>query len=311
MMNEKDFYSTGEVSQLLNISRATVSRKFDAGIFQGKKNPITGERLISRDSLVSFMNQYNISVSEINVESPKNVLLGSHNKHICDLVESVFLSDRSMNLAIVNSGYDALIECSKKMPDLFIIDDELSDIDCKEAVNSLRRQIDSDRLKIMCLLKSHLENDTEEINADSFFQKGKIEPRLLRNSVYSLLDLQREEPAEETEFGHKREWPRIKVNIPATLEFYLALDPDNKKQGETVIDNISLGGALLSHINVENNNIPLGNIRVNLIINVPPLRDVKTECKIIRLQSNGSTNAGVQFVDLPQEYRNRISQLVY
>ena len=54
-MTLKKYITTGEVAKLLKISRSTVSRKFDDGDLQGKKNPITGERLISQTSLMEFM----------------------------------------------------------------------------------------------------------------------------------------------------------------------------------------------------------------------------------------------------------------
>jgi hypothetical protein len=51
----KEFYSTGEAAQILNISRSTVSHKFDVGLLKGKKNPITGERFVSGESIVALI----------------------------------------------------------------------------------------------------------------------------------------------------------------------------------------------------------------------------------------------------------------
>ena len=59
-MVTKKYFTTGEVAKLLDISRSTVMRKFDKGIFRGKKNPITGERMVARESLDAFMKQYNL-----------------------------------------------------------------------------------------------------------------------------------------------------------------------------------------------------------------------------------------------------------
>lgn len=311
MMNKKDYYSTGEASQLLNISRATVSRKFDAGIFQGRKNPITGERLISHESLVSFMNQYNIPVPDIPAEAVKHILLGSPDRDLGDLLRNLFLSDRSLNLLRIDSGYDTLIECSRKPPDLLIMDERLPDIDCRQAVNALNREITGRKMKIMLISEKPIDLGFEEIHADAFILAGAIEPRVLRNKIYSLLDIQKEQPPENKGFTHKREWPRIQVKIPADIEFYAALGQADRKQGQTVVENISMGGALLSDITVENNSIPLGNITFTLKIDKPPLSDFETECKITRLRYNGSADAGVEFINLAQEQKNRISQLLH
>jgi excisionase family DNA binding protein len=56
----KEYCSTGEAARLLGISRSTISRKFDSGDLSGKKNPITGDRLISRVSIKALMKLYNI-----------------------------------------------------------------------------------------------------------------------------------------------------------------------------------------------------------------------------------------------------------
>ena len=65
-MTLKQYYTTGEAAELLQISRSTISRKFDRGAFFGKKNPITGERMISRESISAFMNQYDLSTDRFN-----------------------------------------------------------------------------------------------------------------------------------------------------------------------------------------------------------------------------------------------------
>jgi len=73
-MIHKGFYSTGEAAKLLNISRSTITRRFDQGTISGKKNPIQRERFISRESLVALMNQYNLPLVTLETEEKKNVL---------------------------------------------------------------------------------------------------------------------------------------------------------------------------------------------------------------------------------------------
>lgn len=80
-MTSKDFLTTGEAAKLVDISRSTISRNFDKGIFQGKKNPITGERFISRESLISFLKQYNLPFDALVLEK-KKILLGSADDHL-------------------------------------------------------------------------------------------------------------------------------------------------------------------------------------------------------------------------------------
>src|SRR3972149_9379489 len=85
-MSEKEFLSTGEAAKLINISRSTISRKFDKGVFQGKKNPITGERFISRDSLLAFMKEYNLPYEAL-VKEKKRILLGTPDDNLFSLLQ--------------------------------------------------------------------------------------------------------------------------------------------------------------------------------------------------------------------------------
>ena len=257
------------------------------------------------------MNQYNIPMPDIPVGAPKNILLGSPDKDLCDLFRGVFLSDRSLSLLSLDSGYDTLIECARKPPDLLIMDERLPDIDCRQAVNALKREIRNNKMNVMFISENPRSMGFEEIHADAFILNNPIEPRILRNKIYSLLGLQEEKSPENTGFAHKREWPRIQVKIPADIELYVEPGPADRKQGRTVIDNISIGGALLSDITVDDNIIPLGNVTINLRIDKPPLSNFETKCKITRLRYNGSANAGVEFINLAPEQKNRISQLIH
>ena len=96
-MTSKDFLTTGEAAKLVSISRSTISRNFDKGIFQGKKNPVTGERLISRESLISFMQQYNLPFDGL-VLDKKKILLGTADDHLFSLVQRILTADDRLEI---------------------------------------------------------------------------------------------------------------------------------------------------------------------------------------------------------------------
>jgi DNA-binding transcriptional MerR regulator len=75
-MASKEFYTTGEAAKLLNISQSTVSRMFNRNILLGKQNPITGKRLISRESIAVIGKQYLHEVDGFAVNK-KRILLGT------------------------------------------------------------------------------------------------------------------------------------------------------------------------------------------------------------------------------------------
>ena len=308
-MGAKEFFSTGDVSQLLNISRATVSRKFDAGIFRGKKNSITGERLISLESLIAFMRQYNIPLKDLDKSTLKHIIICSQDEKLQILVNNALSDDKRFKLSIVTSGYDALIMCSKSPPDLFIIDEELTDISCPNAVNSLKRQFEKDNVRILCCLKTLDENKFTEINADDYLIKDTMDISSLMRKISHLLNIEIGTQLLETKFDHMRQWPRIPVNIPAGLEVYRIDTPHLREPGKSLVENISLSGAYISQILVESGNIPSYTFRFLLDIDHPPLNDWQAECKAVRLQSNGSLTAGIQFVNISQQNRNKIAHM--
>lgn len=309
-MGAKEYFSTGEVSQSLNISRATVSRKFDSGIFYGKKNPITGERLISRDSLISFMRQYNIPLDGLDKTATKHLLLSSADEKMQYLTQETFVGDNRIKVRTVSSGYDALIACSKNPPDLFIIDNELSDISCAEAIKSLKRQDENSGMKILCCLKTYDEDVASEIDADDYIAKDTIGSDILAEKALNLLNIATESLSQSERFDHKRRWPRIPVNLPADLELYRFNNPEMYEEGNAKVDNISMGGAYLSQINLKKGSIPSDSFSFILGIDQPRLKNWEAECKMVRLKINGALTAGIQFVNLSKENKNKIASLI-
>jgi hypothetical protein len=304
-----DFFTTGDVSKLLNISRATVSRKFDLGILKGKKHPITGERLIAKDSLISFMKKYNLSTNSIDNDSQIMVLLGSNNKQLQVMTEQAFKGDSQFNIDIVSSGYDALIKCSQYKSCVFLLDEELPDFDCRKAVEIIKTNENLAGVKVLCIVKSKDCYKEKTCDVNDLFMKDNINSKIIKDKVKNILGISKTSYQEQTTYDHQRLWPRIPLKLPANVELFLTDSPDYREEGNTIVDNISLGGAYLSKINLEKNKIPFGAIRLVLNINNPPFESLEEECKVVRLKANGSLNAGVQFVDLKQRTKSQILKL--
>ena len=308
-MDVKKFYSTGEVSKLLSISRATVSRKFDAGIFQGKKNPITGDRFIDHESLLTFMKQYDIPVKDLEKIEKKYIILGTQDKHLQDLFNITFSEDNNIMIDTVFSGCEALIMCLKNTPDLFVIDDELSDISTIEVIKSLKHQDDRHNMKIICCLNTFHQDKMNEFGADVYFAKDTLDENELLREISFLLGIPRRDQTSYSTFDHRRLWPRIYLKLPANFELFLVNMPNIREMGNATVENISLGGAFMSRINLEKGNIPCAQFRLDLAIDHPPLENWQAECKAVRLQTNGSITAGIQFVNISQENKNKISDI--
>ena len=66
------------------------------------------------------------------------------------------------------------------------------------------------------------------------------------------------------------------------------------------MENISLGGAYLSEIQLEGGVIPCEPFRLLMNSDQEPLKDWRAHGKVVRLQSNGVLTAGVQFTRVPK-----------
>ena len=310
MTSTKDFFSTGDASNLLGISRATVSRMFDKGILYGKKNPITGKRNISRYSLVAFMKQYNISQANIFIEK-KRILLATSDEALLSLVHKTFADDERIKIEEVTFGCDALILSSKKSPDLLLIDEELPDISGAKVVKSLKRIEELKNIKILYFSKPYETDNCLKLGVDKCITKDTLDKSDLTRGINSLLNIPESSLTTYPLPDHeKRRWPRITINIPANVKIYQMNKPSLYKPGNSIVENISLGGAYLSQIQLAKGIIPSDTFRLLLEVNQPPMENWKAESKVLRLQFDGNMRAGVQFVNISKENENKILEML-
>jgi len=305
----KKYFTTGEVAKLLDISRSTVMRKFDKGIFRGKKNPITGERMVSRESLDTFMKQYNLSWSALGIEK-MTILLASADPKLVSIVQKAFSDDESFKVERVEFGCDALYLSSKERPELMIIDESLPDIPAAEIVKSLKRLDENNELKIICCINADGDTSTwTELGVDECLTKDTIDEELLSKKACQIMNIL-EEAQEADQFEHRRHNPRQTVNVPAKITVYPLTNPRQASEGRAIIRNISKGGAFLSPIQFDSGMMPGEPFRLSLTVKDGALSNFEADCKVVRLQSNGSLNAGIQFVSIPAPSEERIASFL-
>jgi CheY-like chemotaxis protein len=306
-MTTKKLLSTGEVAQLVNISRSTVSRKFDKGVFFGQKNPITGERMISRESLTSFVEQYNLALDSLAIEK-KKVLIGTSDELLFSLLQNIFSEGKRVQLDRVGFGCDVLIRCSKDHPDLLIIDEELPDIPSAEVIKSLRRLEENKDLKILCWSKTSDTRQCLNWGADEALARDALKDELSEKLQF-LLNLPEERTPEAQSYEHQRRCLRTPVHVPAKIGVYRLRTPYAREAGKAVLENISSGGSFLSDIQLDKGMIPSEPFRFLLEVNQPPLMNWRAHCKVVRLQSNGTLTAGVQFMRLSKANRKMVEAI--
>jgi len=308
-MNRKEFYTTGEAARLLNISQSTVSRMYDRGILFGKLNPITGKRTISQESITTLMKQYNQSVDGLTVPK-KRVLLGTPDQKLVSSTKKMFDGDDRVRIEHFEFGGDILIQCSMAPPDLLVLDERFPDIPCPQIIQSLRRTEEQKSLKILCCPERENVSLCDTWGADKVVTKEEMNQGTSKNDVISLLDISDEAPVVVQTFEHRRRWPRVAIDLPARVWIYRLHKAHVREGGTARVADLSLGGAHLAEIQLEKKTIPSEPFRMVLEVDQEPLKDWRVHCKVVRLESNGGLEAGLQFVRLSKTKQAMVEAIV-
>lgn len=308
-MKQKKYYTTGEVAELLGISRATVSRKFEQGILKGKKNPITGDRRVSYESLRSFMREFNLSTISLTTDI-RTVLVISEDDGLINTVYSLLGSDDRYEVVNASRGAEALVICTKEPVAYLIVDNDLQDIPGEDVVETLRRMDVLSGVKILhyaagkdCRQIRSSKNELMVAKDDDDVQQ------VLMNSLHEMLEIEAEAMVPRDNYQHERKSPRRKVDLPAHVWLYEPNNPEKLEGGTATIRDISSGGAYLTNIIFKDGFPVIENFRIHISTDVEPLENWEAKLKVLRLQADGTISAGVQFIELSEENKKKIIAL--
>ncbi|MBN1291789.1 MAG: hypothetical protein JXB48_08105 [Candidatus Latescibacteria bacterium] len=308
-MDVKKFFSTGETADLLGISRATVARKYDRGLLSGKRNPITGERMVSFISIADFMKKYNVSELDEPHES-KKVFIATTDKKVISSITDAIGDDGRFNIEILSHGSDTLIRSTRESADILIIDSHLPDVNSVEVVRSLRRMNVNENMKILLCADSDLvsEEQNKEI-IDSYIPKDRLENNIIKEKIFSLFDFGSDKHKIDATYGHERKWPRVEINIPAHILSTSIHPKDTAKKAAMVLKDISYGGALLSPLKFERLIDPFGEFKLQVRKSNSSLGRVEAISRIVRIIHGQSPLIGIEFIKISDEDRSKIMKL--
>jgi len=308
MKEKRHYLTTGEAAALLSISRSTVSRRFDTGALQGKVNPITGERLIARDSVLSFINEHDLPVDS-SALTTRSVLMAVSDTAVSAAIHDVCAADPRIDLLSVELGSDALILCAKNGPDLLIIGERFPDIAAIDVVKSLRKRADRQDLKVLCCVPTGRADEFLSCGGDVVVTPDEANSDHMKACACGLLGIPTSPPTEDAPTEHERRWTRFHAKLPAEIAVYRTRRPEQHIRGRAFVENISQGGAFLSRLELEQDSFPAEPFRIAMDINSPPLLGWHADCQVVRLHCNGFLNVGVQFVDISEGDRKKIAVL--
>ena len=133
----KEVYSTGEAAKVCRVSQQTVIRCFDAGKLEGFYVPGSRFRRIPRESLIKFMRENNIPLSNLE-PGKKKVLVVDDEAELVDLVVDVLERDGRFEVKTASTGYDAGLLTQQIRPDLIVLDYMLPDINAGVVCKTIR-----------------------------------------------------------------------------------------------------------------------------------------------------------------------------
>ena len=148
--------------------------------------------------------------------------------------------------------------------------------------------------------------ECSELGIDECLTKDSLDEATLSEKACQILNIL-EESQESTQFEHMRRSPRLDLNVPARIAVYPLTNPRQASSGRATVRNLSREGAFLSPIQLDSGTMPGEPFRISMRIEEGPLSDFKADCRVVRLQSNGSLMAGIQFVSIPEPSADKIN----
>ena len=245
----------------------------------------------------------------ISAESFWNVIIASANARYHEEVRELFHDDERVRVFPCRNGCDTLIAAVRNIPDLLIIDEAgIPDVKCSNLIQCIREDERLHLMRILCRLREDPGDSIPDWGADDYLLPGsEIDKIYISRKMHTQLYASGSYREEYSLDSHERFWPRARLNIKTVITVADPDQPESLNRGEAIIENISLGGALLSDIRLEHGSVPCGSVVMTLHIEQPVLEGLNADTRIIHCESDGKT--GVKFLSLSREDRLRITDL--
>jgi len=184
----KDVYSTGEAAKICRVSQQTIIRCFDSGKLEGFYVPGSRFRRIPRETLIRFMKENGIPLTNLDSDK-KKVLLVDDEAEIVRLLVEVLESDGRFEVKTATCGYDAGLLTQQFRPDVIVLDYMLPDINANVVCKTIHGNPSLEDTKII-LISGHIDEEdgpaeAAQLGADAFLHK----PFRIENLVNKIAEL--------------------------------------------------------------------------------------------------------------------------
>src|SRR5512140_2249087 len=183
----KNVYTTGEVADICKVSQQTVIRCFDSGKLKGFRVPGSRFRRIPRDSLLAFMRENNIPITDIETGKRK-VLIVDDDEAILEMLVELLERDGRFEVRVARGGYEAGMVTQEFEPDVMVLDYKLPDINGNRVCQTLRANTRFSGMKIIMISGVADPDEIAELRAsgaDDFLRK----PFQIDELIARILDL--------------------------------------------------------------------------------------------------------------------------
>jgi len=169
----KDVYSTGEAARICRISQQTIIRCFDSGKLDGFYVPGSRFRRVPRESLIKFMKENAIPLSNLDT-AKKKVLVVDDEPEVVDLLVDVLQVDGRFEVKTAACGYDAGLLTQQFRPDVIVLDYMLPDVNANVVCKTIRSNPSLADMRII-IISAHFEDSMaqslQDMGVDAFLHK--------------------------------------------------------------------------------------------------------------------------------------------
>jgi excisionase family DNA binding protein len=188
MLTSKNFYTTGEVADMCNVSPTTIFRAIINNHIKAATTP-GGHFRISRTELEAFLRKNNLPSLLAQIET-KRILIIENNAMERRSIERILGNIPGSLFKSTGFGYEAGFLTQSFLPNIIILDIFLEDIDGRQMIKLIRADEKLKDTKIVVVTGAKDPADLKEIKAlkpDAFFQKP-FAPDEFREAVGKLLN---------------------------------------------------------------------------------------------------------------------------
>lgn len=141
-IKEKDYLSTREAANLLNVAVSTIQLWTDNGKLKAWTT-VGGHRRIDKKSVAQMLTQQRSASNKENIKKSLSVVVVEDNEEEQKFYKKNF-EDKYLNsnICIVKDGYEGLIYAGKILPDIIILDLMMPKLNDFELVEAIKQNAD-------------------------------------------------------------------------------------------------------------------------------------------------------------------------